>query len=108
MLTKLEIPDNLPFLESLCWQREGIKNFTPLEMLRRYERGWHYRGVLAPCSPTEAQFVQHLARAYNFWLASFLMFQQDFHQKNFTVLNQLDADFLRECRAYFGGELSLV
>lgn len=103
MLTKLEIPDNLPFLESLCWQREGFKNFTPLEMLRRYERGWHYRGVLAPCSPTEAQFVQQLAQLYNSWLASSFMFQQDFHQKIFTVLNQLDADFLRECRAYFGG-----
>jgi hypothetical protein len=103
MLTKLKIPENLPFLESLCWQREGIKKLTPLEMLRRYERGWHYRGVLAIFSATEAQFVQQLADFYGSWLSDSLMFQQDFHQKIYMILNQLNADFLRECRAYFGG-----
>ncbi|OCR02405.1 hypothetical protein BCD67_22300 [Oscillatoriales cyanobacterium USR001] len=103
MLTKLKIPNKLPFLESLCWQREGIKNLTPVEMLRRYERGWHYRGILAAIDPTEAQFVQKLAQLYNSWLAPSLMFQQDFHQKISTVINQLDADFLRECGAHFGG-----
>ncbi|HEY9849465.1 MAG TPA: nucleotidyl transferase AbiEii/AbiGii toxin family protein [Leptolyngbyaceae cyanobacterium] len=103
MLTELEIPENLPFLESLCWQREGIANLTPLEMLRRYERGWHYRGVLAELNPQEAIFVQKLARLYGSWLEINDMFFQNFHQKIMAVLNQLDANFLQECKAYFGG-----
>lgn len=65
MPIKFKVPEKLPFLESLCWQREGIENLTPLEILKIYERGWHYRGVLGDLSPTEALFVQKLAHYYN-------------------------------------------
>lgn len=35
--------EELPFLESICWQTADIYHFTPEEMLSRYERGWEYR-----------------------------------------------------------------
>ncbi|QLE56431.1 nucleotidyl transferase AbiEii/AbiGii toxin family protein [Nostoc sp. TCL26-01] len=99
---QITIPEKLPFLERLCWQRADIKNLTLLEMLRIYERGWHYRGVLDDLSQTEALFVQQLSQYYNSWLLS-PMLTRDFHQKIVHVLHQLNANFLLECGAYFGG-----
>jgi hypothetical protein len=99
---QIQIPEKLPFLERLCWQREDIKNLTLLEMLRIYERGWHYRGILGDLSQTEALFVQQLAQYYGSWLKA-QMFDREFHQKILRVLNQLNANFLLECGAYFGG-----
>lgn len=32
-----------------------------------------------------------------------MTFERDFHQKIYTVLSHLDAQFLASCRAYFGG-----
>jgi hypothetical protein len=97
----IQIPENLPFLERLCWQRKDIENLTLLEMLRIYERGWHYRGVLSDLSLAEATFVQQLAQYYDSWLGA-RMFEREFHQKILAVLSQLKADFLLECGAYFG------
>jgi Nucleotidyl transferase AbiEii toxin, Type IV TA system len=94
--------EKLPFLERLCWQRENIENLTLLEILRIYERGWHYRGVLENLSQTEALFVRQLAQYYDSWLGA-QMFEREFHQKVLNVLNQLKASFLLECGAYFGG-----
>jgi Nucleotidyl transferase AbiEii toxin, Type IV TA system len=102
MLIEVKIPEKLPFLESLCWQREGIKNLTPLEMLKRYERGWYYRGVLDEISPPEAGFIQQLANLYNSWLAE-TMFTQDFHNKILLVLSQINRNFFEDCGTYFGG-----
>lgn len=101
MLAKktLQIPEKLPFLEALCWQRESIQNLTPLQMLKIYERGWHYRGILEDLSPAENRFVQKLAQFYHSWLTA-PMFHQEWHQKIFQVLHQLNADFLRDCGAY--------
>ncbi|MBD2211726.1 nucleotidyl transferase AbiEii/AbiGii toxin family protein [Nostoc linckia FACHB-104] len=99
---QIEIPDKLPFLEKLCWQRVDLQNLTLLEMLKIYERGWHYRGILGDLSQTEVLFVQDLAKYYNSWLGA-QMFAREFHQKIFNVLNQLNANFLLECGAYFGG-----
>jgi hypothetical protein len=99
---EITVPGKLPFLERLCWQREDINNLTLLEMLNIYERGWHYRGVLGELSQTEALFVQQLAQYYHSWLGA-QMFAREFHQKIFRVLNQLKANFLLECGAYFGG-----
>ncbi|BAY94440.1 MULTISPECIES: nucleotidyl transferase AbiEii/AbiGii toxin family protein [unclassified Tolypothrix] len=98
---QIEIPDKLPFLEKLCWQRVDLQNITLLEMLKIYERGWHYRGILGDLSQTEALFVQDLAKYYDSWLGA-QMFVREFHQKIFNVLNQLNANFLLECGAYFG------
>lgn len=98
----IQIPEKLPFLEKLCWQRESIENLSLLEMLKIYERGWHYRGVLGNLSQAESRFVQQLAQYYNSWLDS-QMFEREFHQNIFNILNQLNANFLLECGAYFGG-----
>ncbi|OUL21559.1 hypothetical protein BV378_26375 [Nostoc sp. RF31YmG] len=99
---QIQIPEKLPFLERLCWQREDRQNLTLLEMLRIYERGWHYRGILGDLSQIEALFVKDLAQYYDSWLGA-QMFEREFHQKILNVLNQLNANFLLECGAYFGG-----
>ena len=101
-MNQQSIPEQLPFLERLCWQRTGIDNLTPWEMLKRYERGWHYRDIFEKINPTEAEFIQQLAQHYNSWLFN-QMFTQDFHQKIITVLHQLNTNFLQDCHAYFGG-----
>lgn len=99
---QIQIPEKLPFLERLCWQRENIENLTLLEKLKIYERGWHYQGILGNLSQAEALFVRQLAQYYDSWLGA-QMFERDFHQKILNILNQLKANFLLECGAYFGG-----
>ncbi|OUL17648.1 hypothetical protein BV372_34790 [Nostoc sp. T09] len=99
---QIQIPEKLPFLERLCWQREDRQNLTLLEMLRIYERGWHYREILGDLSQIEALFVKDLAQYYDSWLGA-QMFEREFHQKILNVLNQLNTNFLLECGAYFGG-----
>lgn len=101
-MNQLTIPKKLPFLERLCWQRTGIEQLTPLEMLKRYERGWHYRDIFGEINPTEAEFIQQLAQQYGSWLFN-EMVTQDFHQKIITILHQLNSNFLQDCQAYFGG-----
>jgi hypothetical protein len=58
------IPRELPFLESLSWNDRGWRELSPLEMLRRYEAGWRWRGVLADPSEEELAYVRSLVRAY--------------------------------------------
>lgn len=64
----IEIPENLPFLSSICWQTKDIKHFTLSEMLNRYERGWRYRGVLADLEGKELKFVRDLANKNDSWI----------------------------------------
>ncbi len=99
---EIDIPDQLPFLEKLCWQRLNIENLTRLEMLRIYERGWRYQGVLADLNPVESLFIKHLAQFYNSWLET-EMLEQKFRQNIFKILHQLKADLFLECEIYFGG-----
>lgn len=101
MLVEPEVPQKLPFLEAICWQTTDVKHFTSFEMLSRYERGWHYRGVLGEPSSEELQFIKQLVQCHGSWLAT--MFDRKFHRKIITVLDHLNADFLDNCRAYFGG-----
>lgn len=116
-----QIPSELPFLKAICWQIADIKYLTPQEMLHCYERGWHYWGVLGEPSLEELSFIQELSQHYQSWLTAALnitghqpqtlqscetsqqMFKRDLHKKILTVLSNLNADFLHECRAYFGG-----
>lgn len=56
----LPVPEQLPFLESISWFDRDWRNLLPLDMLRRYESGWRYKGVLADPSPEELQFIQSL------------------------------------------------
>jgi hypothetical protein len=64
----IRIPDNLPFLKSVCWQTQDIRHFTLSEMLARYERGWKYRGVLADLEGEELEFVRNLVKKTGSWI----------------------------------------
>lgn len=62
--TTLQPPTDLPFLASVSWFDRDFRNLTPLEMLRRYEAGWRYLGVLADPSPEEWRFIRELVASY--------------------------------------------
>ena len=59
-----EPPTDLPFLASVSWFDRDFRNLTPLEMLRRYEAGWRYLGVLADPSLEEWHFIRELVATY--------------------------------------------
>jgi hypothetical protein len=96
-------PQQLPFLEFLGWQINDVYRLTQLEMLSNYERGWRYR-YIAHLPASELAFIKQLVLRHQSWLSSELMdFQIGHHQLIYRVLEQLNRDFLGECRAYFGG-----
>ena len=66
----IDIPKNLPFLKTICWQTKDVQHFTLSEMLNRYERGWKYRGVLADLEGEELEFVRNLVKKHNSWIAA--------------------------------------
>jgi Nucleotidyl transferase AbiEii toxin, Type IV TA system len=96
-------PYKLPFLEFLGWQMADVYRLTQLEMLASYERGWRYRHITnLPAS--ELAFIQQLAFDRKSWLSSeFMDFKIDHHQLIHRILENLNCEFLSECRAYFGG-----
>lgn len=100
-LPPFEVPQDLSFLKAICWQITDIKRLTPQEMLASYEDGWHYQGVLGEPSSEELQFIKHLSDRYGSWLSA--MFSREQHQKILIVLNHLNAEFLSQSGAYFGG-----
>jgi hypothetical protein len=62
------VPEELPFLESICWQTVDVYQFTPEEMLSRYERGWEYRQLFGNPEGEELGFLTELAKRYHSWL----------------------------------------
>lgn len=62
------VPEELPFLESICWQTADVYHFTPEEMLSRYERGWEYRRLFGNLEGEELGFLKELAQHYDSWL----------------------------------------
>ena len=62
--TVLDVPAALPFLQALSWFDSGWRSLEPLDMLKRYERGWHERGVVGEPSPEELAFIRELAARY--------------------------------------------
>lgn len=60
----LQIPEELPFLESLSWFDTGWRELSPFEMLKRYERGFRHLGVTADPSAEEAAFLRALIRRF--------------------------------------------
>lgn len=62
------VPEDLPFLESICWQTADIHQFTPEQMLSRYERGWEYRKLFSNLEGEELSFLKELAKRYHSWL----------------------------------------
>jgi hypothetical protein len=61
-------PKSLPFLESICWQKNNVYLFTPEEMLSRYERGWRYHNIFDNLEGEELNFLKELAKRYKSWL----------------------------------------
>jgi hypothetical protein len=62
--TDLAIPTELPFLASISWFDPHYRDLEPLEMLRRYESGWRFLGVLAEPTPDERSFIRRLVDRY--------------------------------------------
>ena len=62
------VPEELPFLESICWQTADVYQFTREEMLSRYERGWEYRKLFNNLEGEELGFLMKLAKQYHSWL----------------------------------------
>lgn len=61
---ELRVPEELPFLASISWFDVAYRELEPLDMLRRYEAGWRYLGVLADPSPDEERFIQALVARF--------------------------------------------
>ena len=57
-------PMDLPFLKALSWSDHGDLKLSPEDLLRRYEAGWRWRGVLAEPGAEELAFIRHLAARY--------------------------------------------
>ena len=57
-------PARLPLLESLSWFDADSYALAPLDMLRRYESGWRFRGVLADASDAELGYIRALCAEY--------------------------------------------
>ena len=64
----IAVPENLPFLESLSWSDRSYRDLSPLDMLRRYESGWRWLGVLADPSPEEWDFIRALVARFGSFL----------------------------------------
>jgi hypothetical protein len=60
----ISIPEELPFLESISWFDRLWRDLSPLDMLRRYESGWRWLGVLADPTPEEWDFIRALVARY--------------------------------------------
>jgi hypothetical protein len=63
-------PQQLPFLEAICWQTDRIRHFTEDEMLDRYERGWGYIDVLEGLKGEERKYVARIAKTKGSWLVN--------------------------------------
>lgn len=105
--------DQLPFLQSLCWQSEtpSIAHLTENEILQLYERNWRYRGVVADLSTEEKRLLKQLATKYRSWVVneiSSMQFRHPAHSQILHVLQSLNGDFLESCKAYFGGGTMLA
>lgn len=65
---EIAIPDELPFLRSISWFDRDFRNLAPLDMLRRYEAGWRYKGVTADPALEELDFIRALVARFQSWL----------------------------------------
>ena len=68
MTEEIAIPERLPFLESISWFDRLYRDLSPLDMLRRYEAGWRYKGVLAEPTPEEWTFIRELVQRFGSYL----------------------------------------
>lgn len=68
MTEEITTPEQLPFLESISWFDRLYRDLSPLDMLRRYEAGWRYKGVLADPTPEEWTFIRELVQRFGSYL----------------------------------------
>jgi hypothetical protein len=61
---EIAVPEQLPFLESVSWFDRNYRDLVPLDMLRRYEAGWRWRGLPTEPSPEEWDFIRELIRRF--------------------------------------------
>jgi hypothetical protein len=66
--TEIAIPERLPFLESISWFDRNYRELPPLDMLRRYEAGWRWRGLPTDPSTEERIFIRELVERYGSYL----------------------------------------
>lgn len=64
----IELPENLPFLQSLSWFDADYRKLAPIDVLRRYEAGWRHLGVLADPSSEEWDLIRALVARYGSFL----------------------------------------
>ena len=64
----LVLPERLPFLESLSWSDRNYRDLPLLDIVRRYESGWRYLGLLADPSPEEWDFIRALVSRFGSYL----------------------------------------
>ncbi len=57
---EIRIPSELPFLAGISWFDVRYRDLPLLDMLRRYEAGWRYLGVLGEPSEEELRFIRAL------------------------------------------------
>lgn len=60
----IPIPEELPFLQSISWFDADFRNLSLLDMLRRYEAGWRFKGVLGEPSREEHEFIRELTTRF--------------------------------------------
>ena len=60
----MNLPTELPFLESLSWSDKEWRTLAPLDMLRRYESGWRHIGVTGEPTAEELAFIRTLVGRY--------------------------------------------
>lgn len=66
--SEIAVPGRLPFLERISWFDAKFRDLPMIDMLRRYEAGWRYKGVLGEPSVEEIHFVRALAARYGSFL----------------------------------------
>lgn len=66
----IRVPEELPFLEALQWSGDPkqVYRWDRLTMLRRYEQGWDWKGLLGEPSQQERLFIGELAKHYGSYL----------------------------------------
>ena len=60
----IRVPNELPFLKAVCWQLADVRVLAPAEMLRRYEYGQPYRGIVGDLDGQELAFARALNARY--------------------------------------------
>ena len=59
----LDIPEELPFLNTVCWDLRDPRRLTAVQMLARYNNGMHLNGLVTKLEGKELRFYDELKQA---------------------------------------------